>query len=122
MGLLKKYGRLPPPPPSSKHSDLIRLGVLPQLRESLKAAPGDFNMQESWRATDLIVENFNLESGCLGPNYQLCDLGKVSHQTIQSLSCIVSKMGITILPYRLVVKLDVVNVMAWHNAWRIVSA
>lgn len=79
-------------------------------------------MQESWRATDLIVENFNLESGCLGPNYQLCDLGKVSHQTIQSLSCIVSKMGITILPYRLVVKLDVVNVMAWHNAWRIVSA
>lgn len=79
-------------------------------------------MQQSWRATDLIVKNLTLESGCLGPNHQLCDLGQVSHHTIQSLSCIVSKMGIRTLPYRVLLKLDVVNVMAWHKAWRIVSA
>lgn len=74
-------------------------------------------MQRSWRATDLIVKNLDLES-----NLQLCDLGHRRHLTIKGLSCLIRKMGIIIFPYRVVVKLDGVNVKAWHNARRIVSA
>lgn len=111
-----------PRPPLPANSDLIGLGVLSGHQESLKATLGDFNLQQSWRVTDLIVKNLNLVSDCLGSNYQLSDLGQISHLTVQDLCCLVSKMGIIILPYRVVVKLDVVNVMTWHNAWRIVSA
>lgn len=43
-----------PRPPLPANSDLIGLDVLPGHRESLKAALRDFNLQQSWRATDLI--------------------------------------------------------------------
>lgn len=73
-------------------------------------------------ATDLLVKNLTLESDRLGSSYQLCDLGQVSHLTIQGFGSHIGKMGRILLPYRLVVKLDVANVIAWHNAWRVVSA
>lgn len=57
MEILNKIlmsGITAPRPPLPANSDLIGLGVLPGHQESLKAALGDFNLQQSWRATDLI--------------------------------------------------------------------
>ena len=53
-----------PPPPSSppRHPDLIGLALLPVHQKSLKDVPGHFYVQRSWRATDLLVKNLDLES------------------------------------------------------------